>query len=55
MNFFKREAVWSKLFGAPPTITGGDANSSISVGECVRGEGTGRRGMLGTTSNILHS
>lgn len=26
------------------TITGGDTNSSISVGECVEGEGAGRRG-----------
>lgn len=35
--------MWSKLFGAPATITGGDANSSISVGECVGGEEAGRR------------
>ncbi len=40
---FAREAAWSKLFGAPPTITGGDTNSSISVGECIGGEGAGRR------------
>ena len=33
----------SKLFGAPSTITGGDTNSSINVGECVEGEGAGRR------------
>lgn len=38
-----REAAWCKRFGAPPTITGGDTNSSISVGECVRGEGAWRR------------
>lgn len=38
MVSFAREAVWSKV-----TITGGDANSSISVGEWVGGEGAGRR------------
>lgn len=40
---FAREAVRSKLVAAPVTITGGDANSSISVGECVGGEEAGRR------------
>lgn len=40
---FAGEAVTSKLFGAPATITGGDANSSIRAGECVGGEEAGRR------------
>lgn len=34
------------------TITGGDINGSISVGECVGGEGAGRGGMLG--NNVKH-
>lgn len=38
-----RETVRSKLFRAPATITGGDANNSIRVGECVGGEEAGRR------------
>lgn len=40
---FAGEAVTSKLFGAPATITGGDANSSIRARECVGGEEAGRR------------
>lgn len=40
---FARGAVPSKLFRVLATITGGDANSSISVGECVGGEEAGRR------------
>lgn len=41
---FVTKAAWSKLFGGNLTITGGDTNISISVGECVGGEGAGRRG-----------
>lgn len=29
---------------APPTITGGDTNSSITAAECVEGEGAGGEG-----------
>lgn len=45
----------SKLLGAPATITGGDAKQlNQSGGVCRRGRGW-EKGMLGTTSNILHS
>lgn len=40
---FAGETVRNKLLGAPATITGGDANSSIRAGECVGGEEAGRR------------